>query len=140
MSKKQISFVLLFVGFFLCGKAQDKNVNEMATVYFMRATGAAAFGTFNTFIDDSLVCYLNNNCYSVHALNAGLHRFQVRVNGKKTNKNLQILNLELEANKKYYIFIDIKSHFYYGSISLLEITENSAKKMFASLKEDSNCK
>ena len=140
MSKKQILFILLFLCFFLCSKAQDKNINEMATVYFMRATGAAAFGTFNTFIDDSLVCHLNNNRYSIHPLHSGLHTFQVRFNGKKTNKKHQILSLEVEANKKYYIFIDIKSHAYYGSLSLLEITENSAKKMFASLKEDSNCK
>lgn len=135
---KSLLTSLLICSIFLC-KAQDSSIANNATMYIMRSSGVVGFGAFSAFIDDNLVCHLNNNRYSVHSIVPGLHRLQVRADGKKTKKNLKSLEIKIMAGQKYYLMIDVIDHYFSGTISLIEVTENTARRMFPKLKEDTDC-
>jgi FtsP/CotA-like multicopper oxidase with cupredoxin domain len=94
---------------------------------------------FSTFIDDSLACHLHNNKFSIHSVTPGRHKFQVRADGKKPKKNIKTLDIELKPGQKYYIMVDVTDHYLAGTISLVEITENTSRKMLPKLEEDKNC-
>jgi hypothetical protein len=119
--------------------AQESS-NEGASVYFMRSTGASGLGAFNAFIDDSLVCKLNNNCYSVHNVTSGQHIFQVRADGAKPKKKNSNIVLQIEPGQSYYFTLNVTNHMYTATLMLVEVTVNTAKKMLPALKEDKHCK
>lgn len=123
----------------LFADAQDSARSYLATVYFMRSSGVMGLTAFSCFIDDSLVCHLNNNKFSLHFINPGIHTFQVRADGKKSKKNIQTIELSLKEGQKYYFMLDVVDHYFAGTLSLLEVTENTAKKTLPKLKEDENC-
>lgn len=120
--------------------AQDSSNAKFATIYFMRSSGAMGLNAFSAFIDDRLACHLNNNRYSIHTLSPGLHKFQVKADGKKAGKKIRTLDLTLSAGQKYYLMMDVTDHYFFGSVSLIELTENTAGKMLPKLKEDTNCR
>lgn len=136
--KKLLLSSLLICSIFL-SKAQDSSSSEYATMYIMRSSGTMGLGAFSAFIDDSLVCHLNNNRYSIHTLDPGLHKFQARADGKKAKKNIKSLEIKISPGQNYYLIIDVIDHYFTGTISLIEVTENTARKMFPKLKEDHDC-
>lgn len=119
--------------------AQDSAKSTTATVYFMRTSGMMGLTAFSAFIDDSLACHVHNNRFSVHTLAPGLHKFSARADGKKQKKNIQTVDINLKAGEKYYLVIDVVDRYFAGSISLIEVTYNTAKKMFVTLKEETDC-
>jgi hypothetical protein len=139
MIKKIIIVVIIF---FVAkvSMAQSNANSQFATVYFMRSTGLAGFGAFSTFIDDSLACHLNNKRYSVHTILAGIHTFGFQFDGKKAKKKSKMLSLMLKAGHTYYFNIEIGGQWFVDAFYLMEVTENTAKKMLPLLKEDINCK
>jgi hypothetical protein len=131
---------ILFVGLSFTANSQDSNSVKLATIYFMRSTGSTGIGPFSTFIDDSLACYLNNNSYSIHQVKPGLHRLQTRMDGHRPRKKIKTLDITMAPGQTYYISLDVTNHYLTGSLYLMEVTVNTAKKMLPSLKEDKNCK
>gem|GEM_PF-6553004 len=118
---------------------QDSTNTTSATVYFMRASGMMGLTAFSAFIDDSLACHVHNNRFSVHTLAPGLHKFSARADGKKQKKNIQTVDINLKAGEKYYLVIDVVDRYFAGYVSLIEVTYNTAKKMFVTLKEETGC-
>lgn len=119
--------------------AQDSSRSNVAMVYFMRSSGVMGLTAFSCFIDDSLVCHLNNNKFSIHSASPGVHKFQVRADGKKSKKNIQTIELNLMPGQKYYFMLDVVDHYVAGTLSLLEVTENTANKTLPKLKADEHC-
>lgn len=125
--------------FFVFCKGQEKN--ELATVYFMRSTGVSGrAGAFSAFLDDSLACHLNNNRYSIHFVTPGLHKLQALFVGRKPKDKIQTLNIYMKPGETYYISMSLTGHGFYNNLYLIEVTKNTAQKMFLTLKEDDNCK
>jgi len=139
MYKKTPLIALLFSFSTLLCKAQDSTSSVLATVYFMRASGTMGLSAFSAFIDDTLACHLHNNRFSVHMLPPGLHKFSTRADGKKPKKNVKTLDIPMAAGKKYYVMVDVVAGYLSGAMSVVEVTENTARKMFATLKEETDC-
>ena len=77
--------VFFFLVVLVCGSlhAQPGDSTQNAKVYFMRSTGftGSAQG-FTVFIDDVVVCKLNNKRFSIHDVAPGKHIFSVQFAGK----------------------------------------------------------
>ena len=137
---KKLMLLSLFLGVFFCfSKAQENT--QLSTIYFIRSTGiSGGAGAFSAFIDDSLACHLNNNCYSIHFVTSGLHKLQARFDGRKPKEKIQTLDILMEPNETYYISMSVTNHGFYTNLYLIEVTKNTAQKMFLTLNEDNNCK
>ena len=113
--------------------------NQNAKVYFLRSTGfqGSAQG-FTTFIDDKVVCKLNNKRYSIHEVTPGMHNFSVQFAGKNSKEKAERIEIELEAGKIYYIQLIFQTGLLKNNLYCQEVTKSSAKTMMDKLKED-NC-
>lgn len=111
-----------------------------AKVVFMRATGGQGAATaFSTFIDDQLVCRLNNKRFSTHSIPAGAHTVSVQVAGKEANEKGEHITINAEAGKTYYIQLVSKVGLLINNLSCKVVTEDDAKTVLSKLKEDSDC-
>jgi hypothetical protein len=133
---------LLLTGILPATKAQDDTAvnNSMATVYFMRSTGFAGSATaFTAFVDDSIVCKLNNKRYSVHTILPGKHKFTVQFAGKKSKEKAEAVYIETEAGKTYYIQMIFQPGAFVNNLYCQEVTESSAKTLLPAMKQDVKC-
>jgi isopentenyl diphosphate isomerase/L-lactate dehydrogenase-like FMN-dependent dehydrogenase len=111
-----------------------------AKVIFMRSTGGqGALIPFSTFIDDKLVCRLNNKHFSTHAVPAGTHTVSVQVGGKEAAEKAAPITINAEAGKTYYIQMVSKVGLLINNLSCKEVTEDAANKVLSKLKEDADC-
>jgi hypothetical protein len=111
-----------------------------AKVIFMRSTGGqGALIPFSTFIDDKLVCRLNNKHFSTHAVPAGTHTVSVQVGGKEGSDKTEHITINAEAGKTYYIQMVSKVGLLINNLSCKEVTEDAANKVLSKLKEDADC-
>jgi hypothetical protein len=133
-----LAFVLALTGASIA--AQEAKPSSTATLYVMRSSGSiGGLEAFNTFINDTLACRLNNKSYTVHSLPVGTHQLKVRANGKQA-KNLPPLSIAMEAGERYYVTVNVKHQAFTGAIYLTEVTVNTANKILPDLKQDTHCK
>ncbi|HNR15106.1 MAG TPA: DUF2846 domain-containing protein [Chitinophagaceae bacterium] len=133
---------LLIAGVFSGVNAQDSTAvnNSIATVYFMRSTGFQGSATaFTAFIDDTIVCKLNNKRYSIHIIAPGKHKFTVQFAGKKSKEKAEAVHIETEAGKTYYIQMIFQPGAFVNNLYCQEVTENSARTMLPAMKQDVKC-
>lgn len=117
-----------------------KSEAETGKVYFIRGKGHNGSATsFKAFMDDSLVCKLNNKSYSIHIVKAGEHKFTVQFAGTVAKERAEAIKINVEAGKTYYIQMIIQPGFAVNNLYCQEVTENSAKTVLLNLKEDTNC-
>jgi Protein of unknown function (DUF2846) len=135
---KKLLSLLLLCSIVLSAEAQADSTRQTATVYFMRSTGftGSAQG-FTVFIDDNVVCKLNNKRYSVHQVAPGTHRFSVQFAGKNAKDKAERIEISTEAGKTYYIQLIFQSGLLKNNLYCQEVTESSAKTILGNLKEDS---
>ena len=121
------------------GIADNDSSKQNAKVYFLRSTGfqGSAQG-FTTFIDDKVVCKLNNKRYSIHEVTPGTHYFSVQFAGKNSKEKAERIEIELEAGKIYYIQLIFQTGLLKNNLYCQEVTKSSAITMMDKLKED-NC-
>jgi len=113
-------------------------VADMATVVFYRpAQYAGAAVNFTIRANGTELCRLSNKRYFRTKLKPGKVDF-TSVAGGLNIPDKDVLNLELEANKVYFIQGDVKIRFMSGELVLTEVTESSARKKLPELKPD-NC-
>lgn len=138
---KKLLSLLLLSSIVISAEAQSATADtttQTAKVYFMRSTGftGSAQG-FTVFIDDNIVCKLNNKRYSVHEVAPGTHRFSVQFAGKNSKDKAERIEISTEAGKTYYIQLIFQNGLLKNNLYCQEVTENSAKTMLGNLKEDS---
>ena len=116
------------------------STNQNGKVYFLRSTGfAGSAAGFTVFIDDTVVCKLNNKRYSIHSITPGNHKFSVQFAGKESKEKSERIEISIEAGKTYYIQLIFQSGFFKNNLYCQEVTESSAKKVIPGLQEDKKC-
>src|SRR5918993_592753 len=106
---KHFLLVLLLTGISAFGFSQTaissaSIASNSAKIVFMRSTGFSGSATaFTTFIDDQLVCRLNNKRFSTHSIAAGEHTFSVQFAGKDSKEKAERIKINMESGKTYYI-------------------------------------
>lgn len=134
-AKKILLLSLLFVSA-LVAKAQE----DPAKVYFIRSTGFAGSAVpFTTFIDDQLVCKLNNKRFSIHEVKPGQHTFSVQFAGKKSKEAAEHISINVEAGKTYYVQLIFQAGMIKNNLYCQEVTKNSAETVLQVCQEDKDC-
>jgi hypothetical protein len=109
-------------------------------VYFIRSTGfAGSMSAFTAFIDETLVCKLNNKKYSIHEVTPGEHTFTVQFAGKNPKDKAEPILINVEAGKTYYIQMVFQTGAFKNNLYSQEVTENSAKTILVDCEEDTKC-
>ena len=122
---------------------ENKADADFGLVYFLRGRGhAGSATTFSAIIDDVNVCNLNNRSYSAHQVTQGLHQFKAQFGGKKGKAKAEIVKIEVEAGKTYYIQMLMQTSFLLNDLTSQEITRNSALALIKEdeIKLDEKCK
>lgn len=137
--KKLILITLVAFIFNKSGHSQ-----EHGRVYLMRFEVykeiISELQAYRVFIDDTLVCKLNNHRYSVHEVEPGKHKFSAQQWSKKSTNKSNVLTIDIEPKKNYYVQL----YFYPNEFSnrlmyCLEITEDSAFMIIPALHQDEKC-
>lgn len=132
---KTVAFILFFFLNFSPASAQ-----ESAKVYFIRSTGFQGSAVaFTAFIDQQLVCKLNNKKYSVHDVTPGEHVFTVQFAGKSAKEKAEPIKINVEAGKTYYVQMVFQTGYFKNNLYCQEVTESSAKTVLANCVEDTKC-
>jgi hypothetical protein len=114
--------------------------NENAQVYFIRSTGfAGSMSAFTAFIDQELVCRLNNKKYSIHEVSPGEHYFTVQFAGNKAKNKAEPILINVEAGKTYYIQMVFQTGAFKNNLYCQEVTENSANTILIECEKDLKC-
>ena len=142
MKKALLIVILILVSGMLYAQNQNEqpdSATQTAKVYFMRSTGfqGSAQG-FTVFIDDTVVCKLNNKRFSIHEVTPGTHRFSVQFAGKNSKEKAERIEIEIEAGKTYYIQLIFQSGLVKNNLYCQEVTKSSANTMLDKMKQD-NC-
>lgn len=137
---RYIITLVLFFFFHLVCLSQTGNkpepLPENGSVFLMRSTGfTGGASAFSVFIDEILVCRVENDSYTVHAIAPGMHRFAVQLSGRTQKKNVQTLDVRIEAGKKYFIQVTLQGGVLTNKVYCQEITENSARQLFKRIGE-----
>lgn len=124
---------------FICSAsfAQDK-----AKIIFIRDTGYFGWAAdFKEFIDDEIVCMLDNKSYNTVEVLPGTHSITWQSAGKEINKFGKDLavTMDLKAGTTYYMQMVIVKKFMKYEFAFNEVTESTGLKLIADLKEDTNC-
>ena len=84
---------------------------------------------------------LNNRRFSAHEVSPGKHEFKAQFGGKEGKKKAEIVRIEIEAGKTYYIQMVMQASFWVNDVSAVEITRNSALRLMEEdkIKQDPNC-
>ncbi len=140
--KKYILIPLIALAFG-CSSAQTlvSPATQKPKVYFIRVTvNSGIFGSMKAFIDDKIVCNLNNNKYSIHEVEPGNHKFTIQNSGKKAKAGTanEAIFIEMEAGKTYYVTVQYQTSGFNYNLYCQETTENSAKVIMAKCELD-NC-
>lgn len=129
------SLIIIFCVFFATlAQAQSK-------LYIFRATGysGSAVG-YSAFVDDTLVCKLNNNRYSTHDIKPGKREVSVQYYGKESKDKAESIVINVEVGKTYYVQITQQAKGLTQRIFPQEITESSIKRLLEKCKMDADCK
>lgn len=142
--KKSIFIALAFlISHELCGQNQNESSdsnNQNGKVYFMRKTGFSGSAVaFTVFIDDNVVCKLNNKKFSIHEVAPGMHNFSVQFAGKESKSKAERIEIDIESGKTYYVQLIIKSGLASNNLFCQEVTKNSANTILPTLEEDTKC-
>lgn len=131
--------VFLVVFFMSCSFATWSQTGT-GKVHFIRSTGFYGSAVaFRVFIDDQLVCKLNNNRYSIHEIPVGQHKILVEFGDRKGNLKTEPLVLDIKEGETNYIEITLfskfgKTLFFCNRVSIYYIIRALPK-----CKEDKSC-
>lgn len=138
---KPFNYFLLLLLYLISGIAPAQKPSAgKAKDYFIRSTGFTGWAfSFTTFIDDQLVCSLNNKRYSVHEVEAGSHTFSVQFAGKQSKTKAEKLSISIEPGKTYYVQLILETKALINNLYCVETAENTAKVLLPMLKETTKC-
>lgn len=137
-------FILLFYSltvFELNLNAQTNNVDNYATVYFIRETGyMGKAGAFKVFVDNDYICKISDNRFITTTITPGAHAVSAQYYGKYRKSHTEKFEFTAEAGKTYYFTVTQVTGAFVNNIFCEEITENSAKNKMKDLREDPDCR
>lgn len=134
---KKIYFVLflLFAAYF-----QVQAQSEKATIYLLRSAGPDKYVPYFTYLDQVLLCKLGNGKFSVHEVEAGVHKIHAQYKGNIKSTPETELMVNLEPGKTYYISVNIVTKaFSRGSFYCEQLSEEEGKRRAVMFVEDKKC-
>ncbi|RYD69906.1 MAG: DUF2846 domain-containing protein, partial [Sphingobacteriales bacterium] len=93
----------------------------------------------NIFIDDVMICKINEGKFVVREIPPGIHYVSVQSMGKKSSDKIDKTYIEMEAGKTYYVQTVVKFGEFFNYVRCREVTNNTAKLLLPKLREDKSC-
>ena len=122
----------------ICLAQLPEPTKDMATVVFYRPSNIArALVNFTVRANGAELCRLSNNRHFVSKLKPGKTSF-TSVAGGLNIPDKEALDLNLEADKVYFVQGDVKVRFFSDKLIFTEVTESTAQKKLPDTKPD-NC-
>lgn len=119
-------------------RTEPARIADPATVYFYRGKQfGSALQNFVLKADGKEICRLSVKRYVVYKGQPGKVAFSAVEGGLAIPKK-EMLELELEAGKSYYVQCDVKTGLVTTRMEMTEVTESTAKKKMEGLEAD-NC-
>lgn len=112
---------------------------DFATVIIYR--GGQAFGlglNYSIYANGEKICKLSNNRYIEYKAKPGKLTLTAQRGGIEVFKRETGIDLDVQADKKYYVQGDVKSSITRTRLELSEVTENTAKRSMKDMTVD-NC-
>lgn len=92
------------------------------------------------FMNEQLLCQLNNEKYSTHEVDPGRYNFHAQWGGlNKRSDTRGDIEINVEGGKTYYIMLNIVVKSLSRYLGLIEVTELTFEKLKPSLKLDEKC-
>jgi hypothetical protein len=133
---------LLISCFFLLSAIALKAQSTTSTVYFIRERAyEGSLAAYFAYMDDEMLCKINNKKFSIHEVPSGAHVFGVQYSGgKPNNKTEGKVSITLEPGKTYYFKVNPVTRAFGGYLGLVEVTENTFNTLKPGLTQDTECK
>ena len=112
---------------------------DFATVIIYR--GGQAFGlgmNYSIYVNGAKICKLSNNRYIEYKAKPGKLLLTAQRGGIEVFKRETGIDLDVQADKTYYVQGDVKSSITRTRLELSEVTENTAKRVMKDMTVD-NC-
>ncbi len=120
------------------GRLKNAVAADPVTVYFYRGKQfTSALQNFVLKADGKEICRLSVKRYVVYKGQPGKVAFSA-VEGGLVIPKKEMLELDLEAGKSYYVQCDVKTGLLTARMEMTEVTESTAKKKMEGLEAD-NC-
>lgn len=142
IEKGKVDYMKYLIALIIVLSALQLNAQDKSKIVFLRKTGeVGAAGEYSEFIDGKLYCKLDNKSYNKFEIDAGTHEvtWQGGNELKKAGKEIAI-TMDFKPCETYYFLMNIVKNGLSYEFYIFEITERSAVKLMAELKEDTNCK
>ncbi len=132
--------IKIWIGFLLLstvGFSQE----QPSALYLMRSTGkTAAEYSFSTFVNDTLVCKLNNLMFAVHPVSPGHKTILVQYGGSNPKEKAVHASLTVEPGRIYFFKIGVQQRFGGCDIVCTQLLPADARNLLKTLKADSKCR
>jgi len=126
------SLFLAIAVIYLCSSFKPQATGQ---VYFMRSTGMeGTIITYKVYLDDTLVCHLKNNHYSLHAVTPGEHTVSIQNTGLGNHKKSRPFKIKVVAGKSNYLSVKNQS-----GLGLDELAENSGLELLKKVLVTEQC-
>ena len=134
---------LILVIYFACSLNVTAQTDTMhstsARVYILRATGfGGTLVNFRAWINDSVICRLANNHYSIHDIKPGTYTFYATSFDKYKMKE-NGFEMQVEAGKTYYLRMVMKKRIFDSFLYIQDITAHSATPVILKCKQEKDC-
>lgn len=135
MKNKTIIAVIIMIAL-----TSFRTEEENGTVFIARKKLYTGYmGPIKVFMDDKLICQINNNAYSVHKVPSGKHKFSVQWSGKESkgeSASRGAIDVEVTTGKESYLRADREDSGLTSFLTLEEVTSNTWQKVKKGLKQD----
>ncbi len=118
------------------GKSQTNNTDESYIYFYRDGQFGGALSNYKMFVDDKKVCKISNDRWFKVTVTPGKHDIEAKIGGTSIMKKETSLSIVTEPGKSYYISCDIKRSVTRSRMEMEEVTENTAKRKMADMKED----
>lgn len=116
-----------------------KTKADFATVIIYRSGQAFALGlNYSIYANGEKICKLSNNRYIEYKAKPGKLSITAQRGGLEVFKRETGVDLDVQADKMYYVQGDVKSSLTRTRLELSEVTENTAKRDMKTMTVD-NC-
>lgn len=134
-----ISF-LIFASLLVFSTKSKAQTSKAKIILIREGMHEGSAAASSIFLNDSILCKLNNKKYSVHEVESGNYNFHAQWGGNRRGSDTRgDIQINIEDGKTYYIKFNVVAKAFNGYVGLIEVTESTYNKLKDELKLDDKC-
>jgi hypothetical protein len=135
-----IKYFFLFAFHFMFCMYSDGQTNSAKIILIREGMHEGSAAASSIFMNDELLCKLNNKKFSIHNVSPGRYSFHAQWGGSKRRGDKRgDIEIDIEDGKTYYLKFNMVSKAFNGYVGLIDVTEATFNKLKDELKLDEEC-